>query len=69
MTFASAGIGSATHWAAERLRLSAGFNAVHVPFKGGPEALTDVATGRVRDSLGTHATYSSLIFAARANRD
>jgi len=46
-TFASAGIGSATHWAAERLRLSAGFNAVHVPFKGGPEALADVVTGRV----------------------
>lgn len=47
MTYASAGIGSATHWAAERLRLSAGFSAVHVPFKGGPEALTDVMTGRV----------------------
>ncbi len=47
MTFASAGVGSATHWAAERLRLSAGFNATHVPFKGGPEALTDVMTGRV----------------------
>ncbi len=47
ISFSSAGIGSATHWAAERLRLSAGFNAVHVPFKGGPEALTDVATGRV----------------------
>ncbi len=47
MTFSSAGVGSATHWAAERLRLSAGFNAVHVPYKGGPEALTDVATGRV----------------------
>jgi tripartite-type tricarboxylate transporter receptor subunit TctC len=46
-TFASAGIGSATHWAAERLRLAAGFSAVHVPFKGGPEALTEVATGRV----------------------
>ncbi|MBI2294645.1 MAG: tripartite tricarboxylate transporter substrate binding protein [Betaproteobacteria bacterium] len=46
-TFASAGVGSATHWAAERLRLAAGFNAVHVPFRGGPEALTDVATGRV----------------------
>jgi tripartite-type tricarboxylate transporter receptor subunit TctC len=27
--------------------LSAGFNAVHVPFKGGIEALTDVMTGRV----------------------
>ncbi|HXF65698.1 MAG TPA: tripartite tricarboxylate transporter substrate binding protein [Burkholderiales bacterium] len=46
-TFASAGVGSATHWAAERLRLAAGFNAVHVPFRGGPEALTEVMTGRV----------------------
>ena len=47
MTFASAGIGSATHWAAERLQLAAGFKAVHVPFRGGPEALTEVMTGRV----------------------
>ncbi|HSZ67986.1 MAG TPA: tripartite tricarboxylate transporter substrate binding protein [Xanthobacteraceae bacterium] len=47
MTFASAGVGSATHLAAERLRLSAGFNATHVPFKGGVEAITEVITGRV----------------------
>jgi tripartite-type tricarboxylate transporter receptor subunit TctC len=47
LTYASAGVGSATHWAAERLRLAAGFKAVHVPFKGGPEALTEVMTGRV----------------------
>ena len=47
LTFASAGIGSATHWAAERLRLAAGFSATHVPFKGGPEALTQVASGEV----------------------
>ena len=47
MTFASAGVGSATHLAAERLRLSAGFNATHVPFKGGVEAITEVMTGRV----------------------
>jgi len=47
LTFASAGIGSATHWSAERLLLSAGFKALHVPFKGGPEALTEVMTGRV----------------------
>lgn len=46
-TFASVGVGSATHWAVERLRLAARFDAVHVPFKGGPEALTEVATGRV----------------------
>jgi tripartite-type tricarboxylate transporter receptor subunit TctC len=47
MTFASAGAGSATHWAAERFRVSAGFAATHVPFRGGPEMLTEVMTGRV----------------------
>jgi tripartite-type tricarboxylate transporter receptor subunit TctC len=47
MTFASAGVGSATHWAAERFLLSAGVKATHVPFSGGPAALTEVMTGRV----------------------
>jgi tripartite-type tricarboxylate transporter receptor subunit TctC len=47
MTFASAGVGSATHWAAERFIVSGGFKATHVPFRGGPEALTEVMTGRV----------------------
>jgi tripartite-type tricarboxylate transporter receptor subunit TctC len=47
LSYASAGVGSATHWAAERLRVSGGFQAVHVPFRGGPEALTEVMTGRV----------------------
>ena len=46
-TYASAGVGSATHWAAERLRLSGQYEAVHVPFKGGPEALTEVMAGRI----------------------
>ena len=46
-TYGSAGVGSATHWAAERLRLSGGYEATHVPFKGGPEALTEVMAGRV----------------------
>ena len=46
-TYASAGVGSATHWAAERLRIAAGFPGTHVPFKGGPDALTQVASGEV----------------------
>jgi tripartite-type tricarboxylate transporter receptor subunit TctC len=46
-TYGSAGVGSATHWAAERLRLAGGFEATHVPFKGGPEALTEVMAGRL----------------------
>ncbi len=47
MTFSSAGVGSATHWAAERFLLSAGAKATHVPFRGGAEALTEVMTGRI----------------------
>lgn len=47
MTFSSAGVGSATHWAAERFLVSAGIKATHIPFRGGPEALTEVMTGRV----------------------
>jgi tripartite-type tricarboxylate transporter receptor subunit TctC len=44
---ASVGIGSATHLNAERFRLGAGIDVVNVPFKGTPEALTEVMTGRV----------------------
>jgi tripartite-type tricarboxylate transporter receptor subunit TctC len=47
LTFASAGVGSATHWAAERFLLSAGVKATHIPFSGGPAALTEVMTRRV----------------------
>jgi len=46
-TFASVGVGSAVHMSAERFRMSAGYEAVHVPFKGGAEALTEVLAGRV----------------------
>jgi len=47
ITYASIGTGSATQLSAERFRLGAGFDGVHVPFKGTPEALNDVITGRV----------------------
>jgi tripartite-type tricarboxylate transporter receptor subunit TctC len=47
MNFASAGQGSATHLNAEKFRMRAGIDATHVPFKGSPEALVDVMTGRV----------------------
>jgi tripartite-type tricarboxylate transporter receptor subunit TctC len=47
MNYASAGAGSATHLNAEKFRIQAGIDAVHVPFKGSPEAITEVMTGRV----------------------
>ena len=47
LTYASAGAGSATQLNAERFRMGAGLEGTHVPFKGTPEALTDIITGRI----------------------
>ncbi len=47
VNYASAGVGSGTHMNAEKFRLGAGFDAVHVPFKGTPEAITETVTGRL----------------------
>jgi tripartite-type tricarboxylate transporter receptor subunit TctC len=47
LNFASAGLGSASHWAGERLRLAAGIDVQHIPFRGPVEAFTEVMTGRV----------------------
>jgi tripartite-type tricarboxylate transporter receptor subunit TctC len=47
ITFASVGIGSAVHISAEKFRLAAGFEATHVPYRGGSEAIADILGGRV----------------------
>lgn len=47
LTYGSGGVGNATHLNAERFMLSAGFQALHVPFKGSPEALSEVLAGRI----------------------
>ena len=47
LTFGSIGVGSPIHLAFERLRLSAGFQEQAIPFKGAPEAVLEVVTGRI----------------------
>jgi tripartite-type tricarboxylate transporter receptor subunit TctC len=47
LNYGSAGIGSGTHVNAEKFKLAAGIDAVHIPYKGTPEAITDTMTGRV----------------------
>ena len=46
VNYASAGAGNSSHLNGERFRLAAGFDAVHLPFKGAPEAMTEVIAGR-----------------------
>lgn len=55
LNFSSVGIGTATHLSAERFRLSAGMQAVHVPFRGGAEAMAEVIAGRVDFFFGPPA--------------
>jgi tripartite-type tricarboxylate transporter receptor subunit TctC len=47
LNYASAGTGSATHMSAEKFRIATGIDAVHVPFKGSPEAITETMAGRI----------------------
>ena len=43
--YASAGVGSGTHMNAEIFRLQAGIDALHVPYKGTPDAMSNVIGG------------------------
>jgi tripartite-type tricarboxylate transporter receptor subunit TctC len=46
-TFASGGIGTTEHLASELLKSRAGLDIVHVPYRGGAPALTDLIADRV----------------------
>ena len=63
LSFASAGVGTSTHISAEKFRLAAGFNAVHIPFKSTTEAITELLGGRM------HYTNTALTTALPGVRD
>jgi tripartite-type tricarboxylate transporter receptor subunit TctC len=48
MSMASAGIGSTGHLAGELLKMMAGVDFVHVPYRGNAPALTDLLSGQVQ---------------------
>jgi tripartite-type tricarboxylate transporter receptor subunit TctC len=56
VNYASTGIGSPPHLAAELLRISAGIDMQHVPYKGGSAVLPDLMAGRVSMFFGSIAT-------------
>jgi len=46
VNYASAGAGNQSHLSAEMFRIGAGFEAVHIPMKGSPEAVQEVLSNR-----------------------
>jgi tripartite-type tricarboxylate transporter receptor subunit TctC len=61
LNFASSGTGTGTHFTAEKFKLAAGIDVMHIPYKGGPEAMTDVMMGRVSYWIPSIATALPLI--------
>jgi len=47
LTYASPGLGSSMHLAGELLKLEAGIDLLHVPFKGGAQAYPELMAGRI----------------------
>jgi tripartite-type tricarboxylate transporter receptor subunit TctC len=60
LTYASAGVGSTNHLMAEKLRIAAGFEAVHVPVRGGG-FLPDLLAGRIDFAFGPLSAVIDLI--------
>jgi tripartite-type tricarboxylate transporter receptor subunit TctC len=56
LDYASTGVGSASHLAGELFNQRAGVDIVHIPYKGGGPAMTDLLGGRVGAYYSTHST-------------
>jgi tripartite-type tricarboxylate transporter receptor subunit TctC len=65
VTVASSGVGGLAHLTIEQLRLKTKGNFLHVPYKGGDPALTDVLGGRTDAVIVDYAVVSQLIKAGK----
>jgi tripartite-type tricarboxylate transporter receptor subunit TctC len=59
--FASAGVGTSTHLAAEYVNDLAGIKMLHVPYRGSPEAIQDTIAGRVAFYMAPINTVVGLV--------
>jgi len=60
-SFGSAGTGSGTQMAGEQFKFMAGIDAVHIPYKGTPEALVDTMAMRIQFWLSPIGPAMSLV--------
>ena len=52
LSYGSSGVGASPHLSVELLKMTAGINIVHVPYKGAAPALADVMGGQIPLSVG-----------------
>jgi tripartite-type tricarboxylate transporter receptor subunit TctC len=65
LNYGSTGLGSGPHYGAELFKLASGIDAVHVPYRGSPESLTDLMAGRVHFILSPVLAATPLIRGGR----
>jgi len=65
LSFGSTGTGGVPHLAGELLKMMAGIDMVHVPYKGGPPALNDVVAGHIEMFFADTAITPQLIAAGK----
>ena len=65
LTYGSSGIGGAGHLAGELFKERAGINIVHVPYKGGGPAMTDLLAGRIDMYVGVPNTAAPYLEAGK----
>lgn len=63
--YASSGNGSSPHLAAEMFKTQAGVHIVHVPYKGSPQAVTDLIAGEVSMILAAPSSVMRYVQSGR----
>jgi len=58
LTFGSSGIGASSHLAGEMLKLKAGIEVTHVPFRGSAPAIAELIAGRITFLVDTLLLYT-----------
>ncbi len=65
INYASAGVGSATFLAADMFKAAAGIDMMHIPYRGGGEAIIAVMTGEASLQFGPIASWEPHLKAGR----
>jgi tripartite-type tricarboxylate transporter receptor subunit TctC len=65
VSYGTTGIGSSFHLSAVQISAVTGIDLLHVPYKGTPQAITDLLAGRIHLVLSASSSFASLLAAGK----